>query len=141
MKKLHIVALLLAATISVAQPQESVESMKSRVDAASEKDQVDLCTRIAERQLQALDKAYNDGNQEAAKAALQDVGTYGVKATDAARNTGKRMKQTEIAMRKIAARLEDIRKTLDVDDRPAVGEVVQRLEKARTELLNRMFRK
>ena len=51
------------------------------------------------------------------------------------------MKQTEIAMRKMSRRLEAIRKTLEVDDRPPVGEAIQKLESARSELLNRMFRK
>ena len=141
MKTLLLIPVLLTATIAVARAQESVESMKARVESASEKDQVELCTRIAERQLEALDKAYNAGDQKQAEAALDDVATYGVKAADASRNTGKRLKQTEIAIRKMASRLDDIRKTLDVDQRPAVGEVVRKLEKARTELLNRMFRK
>jgi len=141
MKTLFLVTVMLAGVMSVARSQETVEAMKSRVEAASEKDQVELCARIAERQLEALDKAYNDGDLKKAETALRDVGIYGVKAADAARNTGKRMKQTEIAIRKMASRLDDIRKTLDIDQRPAVAEVVTQLERARTDLLNRMFRK
>ena len=76
-----------------------------------------------------------------AQAALADVVNYGVKAAQISGATGKRMKQTEIAMRKISARLEAIRKTLDVDDRPMLAEAVQKLDAARSELLNRMFRK
>jgi hypothetical protein len=37
--------------------------------------------------------------------------------------------------------MESIRKTLEVDDRPAVAEAIQKIENARSELLNRMFRK
>jgi hypothetical protein len=141
MKKLSIVVLVLLSALALADKQESVESLKARARNAQPKDQVELCTRIAERQLEALDKAYNGGTAKDAQAALSDVVSYGVKAAQASSETGKRMKNTEIAMRKMSLRLEAIRKTLDIDDRPPVGEAIQKLETARTELLNRMFRK
>jgi hypothetical protein len=141
MKKLLIVVLVLLSALALADKEEPVESLKARAEQAHPKDQVELCTRIAERQLDALDKAYNDGTVQEAQAALSDVVRYGVKAAQVSGETGKRMKNTEIAMRKMSLRLEAIRKTLDIDDRPPVGEAIQQLEAARTELLNRMFRK
>ena len=104
MKKLWIiVVVLLSALAWASDKQESIESLKARADQAQPKDQVVLFTRIAERQLDALDKAYNGGTVREAQAALADVVTYGVKAAQVSGETGKRMKQTEIAMRKIAA--------------------------------------
>jgi hypothetical protein len=142
MKKFWIVALALSSTFTLASSkQDSIESLKARAEQANPKDQVDLCTHIAERQLDTLDKAYNEGNIMQARAALADVQGYGVKAAEMSRQTGKHMKQTEIALRKMAGRLEAIRKTLDVDDRPPVGEAVQKLEAARSELLTTMFKK
>ena len=141
MKKLLIIAMVLASAAALADTQESVESLKARADHAHPKDRVELYTRIAERQLNAFDKAYNGGTVKEAQEALADVVTYGVKAAAVSGETGKRMKQTEIAMRKMSGRLEAIRKTLDVDDRPPVAEAIQKLEAARNELLNRMFRK
>jgi hypothetical protein len=141
MQKLSIVVLVLLSALVLADTQEAVESLKARAQNAQPKDQVELCTRIAERQLEALDKAYSGGTVQQAQAALSDVVTYGVKAAQASSATGKRMKPTEIAMRKMSLRLEAIRKTLDIDDRPPVGEAIQKLEAARTALLNRMFRK
>jgi hypothetical protein len=102
---------------------------------------VELLTEVAERQLQTADKAYSDGDVRQAQAALNDVTEYGVKAAQVSAQTGKKMKHTEIALRKISNRLEVIRKTLNVDDRPPVASAVEKLEQARTELLNRMFRK
>ena len=142
MKKLCImVVVLLSALAWASDKQESVESLKARAGQAQAKDQVELFTRIAERQLDALDKAYNGGTDREAKVALTDVVTYGVNAARVSSETGKRMKQTEIAMRKMVGRLEAIRRTLDVDDRPPLVDAVQQLETARSELLNRMFRK
>ena len=136
-----ITVVLLSAFALASSKQESIESLKQRADRANPKDQVELCTHIAERQLDALDKAYIDGNIAQARTALADVQGYGVKAAEMSRKTGKRMKQTEIALRKMTGRLEAIRKTLEVDDRPPVGEAVQKLESARSELLTSMFKK
>ena len=142
MKKFLIIVVVLLSVLAWASgQQESIEALKARADQAQPKDQVDLFTHIAERQLDALDKAYNGGTVREAQAALADVVTYGVKAAQISSATGKRMKQTEIAMRKISGRLEAIRKTLDLDDRPLLAAAVQKLDTARNELLNRMFRK
>ena len=142
MKKLLIIVVVLLSALAWASgQQESIEALKARADQAPPKDQVELFTHIAERQLDSLDKAYNGGTVRQSQAALADVVTYGVKAAQVSSATGKRMKQTEIAMRKISSRLEAIRKTLDVDDRPPLADAIQKIEAARTELLNRMFRK
>ena len=142
MKKFLItVVVLLSALAWASDNQESIESLKLRADQARPKDQAELFTRIAELQVDALGRAYNGGTVREAQAALADVVTYGVKAAKVSSETGRRMKQTEIAMRKISGRLEAIRKTLDLDDRPPLADAVQKLETARTELLNRMFRK
>jgi hypothetical protein len=140
-KLLIMVVVLLSALTWASGQQESIEALKARADQAQPKDQVDLFTHIAERRLDSLDKAFNGGTVREAQAALADVVAYGVKAAQVSATTGKRMKQTEIAMRKISVRLEGIRKTLDLDDRPPLADAVQKLDAAHNELLNRMFRK
>ncbi len=140
MKKVLIVVLVFLAALAWAE-KESVDALKARAEKSHPKEQVELYTEIAERQLDALDKAYNGGTVQQAQSALADVVQYGVKAADLSGETRKKMKHTEIALRKMTGRLENIRKTLDVDDRPPVAEAIQKLEAARTELLNRMFSK
>jgi hypothetical protein len=142
MRKLWIivVALLPALAWAFGQP-ESIEALKARAEQAQPRDQVELFTRIAERQLDFFDKAYDGGTVQQTQAALADVVICGVKAAQASGESGKRMKQTEIALRKMTGRLEAIRKTLAVDDRPPVAEAIQKLDTARSELLNRMFKK
>ncbi len=142
MTKLWIAVLVVLASLpAFAGQPESLDALKARAAAAPQKEQVELFTRIAEYQLQVADAAYSDGNVQQAEAALHDIADYGVKAAHASAQTGKRMKPTEIALRKISNRLEVIRKALNVDDRPAVASALEQLEQARTELLNRMFRK
>jgi hypothetical protein len=141
MKKLSTLVLIFALAGAALADKESIDELKARVERSNPKDQVELCTKIAQRQVDTLDKAYNAGDVQQARAALADVVTYGVRAAQQAAQTGKRMKQTEIAMRKMSARLEGIRRSLDLDERTPVGDAISKLEKARTELLNRMFRK
>lgn len=133
--------LLLLSLSAFADKPESIDALKTRAAAARDKEQVDLLTKVAERQLQTADKAYNDGDVQQAQAAVNDVSEYGVKAAQVSAETGKKMKHTEIALRKISTRLEVIRKTLTLDDRPPVASAIEKLEQARSELLNRMFRK
>jgi len=142
LRPLFLVLLVVLSLPAFARKPESVDELKARAAAAREpKQQVDLFIKITERQLQAADNAYSSGDIPQARAALDDVVEYGVKAAQTSVASGKKMKHTEIALRKVSARLEDIRKTLNVDDRPPVAAAVDKLEQARTDLLSRMFRK
>ncbi len=141
MKKLLFIVVALLSIAAWADKRESIDALKARAEKANPKQQVQIYTEIAERQLDALDKAYNGGTVREAQAALADVVDYGVKAAQVSAQSGKRMKHTEIAMRRMSGRLEAIRKSLDVDDRPPVADAIQKLEAARTALLNRMFSK
>ncbi len=140
-KNLVWVGVLLLPALAFADKNESVDALKARLKTVSGGDHVVLCTKIAERQLDALDKAYTDGDLQNAQAALSDVVTFGLQAAQTARETGKKMKHTEIAMRRMSIRLEAIRRSLSVDDRPPVATAIEKLEAARSELLNQMFKK
>jgi hypothetical protein len=136
-----ILVLALMPAVLHAGNQETIEELKARANAADGKKHVELCVDVAKRQLKAADAAYTAGNNEQARAALADVVQYGLKAAGAAVATRKRMKHTEIDLRRIDQRLDAIRKSLDTDERPPVAEAYQKLEAARSELLNAMFRK
>jgi hypothetical protein len=94
---------------------------------------------IAELQLKAADTAFSAGEAEKGQAAVTDVVSYAERAGEAARSSRKHIKNAEIHIRKIARRLDDIRRTLNFEDRPPVQAAVDRLEHVRTELLARMF--
>ena len=67
--------------------------------------------------------------------------TYSEKARDAATQTRKRLKNVEIDVRKMAAKLRDIKRTLAFEDQPPVEQAIDRLEDIRTTLLKEMFAK
>ena len=118
---------------------ESLKALEARAEAARPQDQPALYTEIAERQVVAADHLYNAGRVDDAVAAVKDVVKYSEKARDAAVKTGKRLKQTEIVVRKMAAKLRDVKRSLSFEDQPPVQEAVDHLESVRTDLQAHMF--
>lgn len=70
---------------------------------------------------------------------MGEVMTYARRAADAATTSNKRIKQTEIDLRKLEHRVRDIEASLSVDDRPPMEKAVQELEQVRADLLAKMF--
>ena len=120
---------------------ESIAQLIGRADLARLEDRPAIYAEIAERQLRNADQLYNEGKSDQAEAAVKDVVLYSDKAADAATKSGKKLKNTEIAMRKMAEKLRDINRSLSFDDQPPVQAAIEHLEGLRTELLNRMFGK
>lgn len=120
---------------------EAVQALKTQAEGKDPDDQVEMFVKVAELQLRTLTKAYDSGTPEQAEAALKDVLDYGVKAAKSSQETRKRMKQTEIAIRKITNRLEGLSRTLSFDERQPMATTIKQLEGARSELLHSMFKK
>jgi hypothetical protein len=120
---------------------ESVEQLIARSEIVRPEDRPALYVEIARRKADAADKLYNDGNAEAGKAALQDVLTYFQKATDSSIATGKKQKDTEITLRKMAAKFRDLKRTVVFEDQAPIQKAVDDLERMRTDLLAAMFGK
>lgn len=141
-KLVLILVLIVMAVASWAAPnQPTVDDLKARLANARPEDRGNICLQIAERQVAAADKLYTDGKIEEGQAAVQDVVTYSSQAGDAVRDSGRRLKNTEISLRKMARRLTDIKHTLPSDSQPPVQAAIDSLEKTRTDLLNHMFGK
>jgi len=137
-----ILAIAAAAAVSLAVPKEvSVEELKARVANARPDERVNLCLEIAGHQVTAADKLYNEGNVVEAQSAIRDVVSYAGQAGEAASQTGHHLKNTEIAMRKMAHRLADIKRNLAFENQATVQTAIESLERIRTELLDRMFGK
>jgi hypothetical protein len=89
--------------------------------------------KSAEEPLDALKaRAQNAKPQEQAH-------LFATVATEAARKSGKHLKDTEILLRATARRLDDVGRTLNFDDRPYVQTAVKQVEKLRQQLLDHMF--
>jgi hypothetical protein len=121
--------------------QPTIEELKARVANASIADRPPLCIHISERQLGAADRFYVAGDSDQAKAALADVITYSELARDSAIQSRKHEKQSEIAIRKMARKLADLKHTVSHEDQEQVQNTVDRLQHIRDDLLFAMFPK
>ncbi len=135
-----ILAVLLGTVLTAwARKEETLEALKSRAESAKVADRPGICTEIAERQLDAAHTLYTDGKAEQARAAIDDVVLYSERAGDAAATSGKKLKHTEIVVRKMAHKLRDLKRTLSFEDQSPVQNAIDRLEHVRTDLLSKMF--
>lgn len=119
--------------------QPGGSELKARADAAQGGERVSLSLDYAHQQLELANKLYTDGDVEKAEAAIEEVLTYSQRATVAATTANKKLKQTEIDLRKLEHRMRDIGQSLSIDDRPPVEKTVQELEELRADLLAKMF--
>jgi hypothetical protein len=131
--------LMLACSLAAVAREETVDELKAKVGSAKSSDQPKLCLEIARLQLDAAEKSYQGGQLPQAQELLKDVVDYAQKAGDAARQSRKHIKKTEIEVRKMSRRLQDLKPTVDLDSRQPVQDAINRLEHIRTQLLMQMF--
>ncbi|MFI5089530.1 MAG: hypothetical protein ACHP7P_05690 [Terriglobales bacterium] len=141
MRWLHIplVVFLLSAFAIAKSADEPLEALKARAENAKPQDQAYLFATIARREVNEADRFYTEGDITNATKAVDDVVNYAARATEAARKSGKHLKDTEILLRATARRLDDVGRTLNFDDRPYVEAAVKQVEKLRQQLLDHMF--
>jgi hypothetical protein len=134
-------ALILAPLTLSGRDEPTVDELKGRVANASVRDRPPLCLRIAERQLETADRSYAAGQDAKSTAALVDVVAYSELSRDYAIQSHKHEKQCEIAIRKFARKLTDVKHTVPHEDQEQVQNTIDRLEHIRDDLLLAMFPK
>lgn len=132
---------LVSAGSTFAFKQETLQELIQQAENAKPEDQAKLYVRVAERQLKSADQFYTAGNVQGAREAVGDIVSYSGKATEAAITRRKKMKDVEIAVRKMADRLRDIKRTLNFEDQAPVQKAIEKMETMRTQLLSAMFGK
>jgi hypothetical protein len=125
----------------IGREQPTLDELKARVPNASIADRPVLCIHIAERQLDDADRFYVAGDSGQAQAALADVVAFSELARDYSIQSHKHEKQSEIAIRKMARKLADMKHTVSHDDQEQVQTTVGRLQRIRDDLLAAMFPK
>lgn len=141
MKRLFVLFLLLVAAVASPAKEKTIAELVQEAQAAKPDHQAKLYVEIAERQLSAADKLYESGNSDAARANIEDVKQYSTRAANAAISSHKRLKQTEISLRKMESKLQDMAHSLDYSDQRPVQAAADQLETLRGHLLMAMFGK
>jgi hypothetical protein len=136
-----LLARLLAALLAHAATEPTIDQLKARVETAGVGDKPKLCVQIAQRQLTTADKLYIASENEKGQVALNDTLTYSESARDYAIKSHKYEKQTEIAMRGMIRKLNDMLHTLSRDEQGPIKDAIGRLQRVRDDLLQSMFPK
>ncbi len=139
MHRLAPILLLLLLRPVVAPGQSSLEAMKAEADKASGGKQAKLYAQLADRLVEVADQQFNQGNSVQGHATVQEVLQYASKAHDIAVRTRDNRKEVEIHLRETQRHLENVKRTLAAEDRPALDEVEKKLAELRQELLDAMF--
>jgi flagellin-specific chaperone FliS len=137
------VALLLTLSLALfAQSSpDRLAQLKAKAAAANPSEQEKLFLEIARAEFGEAKNAYAAGNAQQAQLALSDLESYARRASQLALEHRKRIKNTEIELRKISDRLKNLKPTLNVEDRAPVQQAIDTIEKLRTDLMSRMFSK
>ena len=132
-----ILALLFCCV--AASKTESPAELKTRADNAHGGEEAKLSIEYAQVELEHANDLFTEGDVDQAQAAITSVMEYVRKGATAAKSSGKRLKQTEIELRKLQKRMKDIAESLNLDDRPPVLKSVDEIEQVRAGLLTAMF--
>ncbi|MGH9512728.1 MAG: hypothetical protein ACRD2U_11400 [Terriglobales bacterium] len=144
-RRIPITALLVALSLPAigfkGDQEDKIPGLIERAQSAPLRQQPGLYANIAERQLKRADELYSAGETGKARALLAEVLTYSDKASNAAIQSGKHLKNTEIAIRKMSFKLRDIKREVTFNDQAPLQNASDHLETLRTDLLARMFKK
>jgi hypothetical protein len=138
MRKRASILLLLFLAMAAAADDRNVDQLKAEAERPGP-DQAKACAEVAERLVSVADKLFTDGESVKAQAAVQEILQYAQRARDLAIRNRKKMKETEIHLRRSRRALDDMRRTLAAEDRPQVEAVEKKLEQFGEDILEAMF--
>lgn len=127
------------ALAAVAQPPDPLAILKQRAEAARGGARVRLFIDLARQHLDLADQEFAAGAADRAQQRVHDALGAVEQATEASLHSGKRLKETEIELRKLQHRCDEIAHSVDFQDRPPLAAAVKKLEQLRQKLLDRMF--
>jgi len=132
------VLLLLCFTLAALADDKNLDQLKAEAERPGA-DQAKQCAEVAERLVPVADKLFTDGESVKGHATVQEILEYGKRARKLAIAGRKKMKDTEIHLRRCRRALENMRRTLAAEDRPAVEAVEKQLEQFGEDILEAMF--
>ena len=138
---LFVIAMMALVPSALCAADPTVDGLKAKLSSTSIGDRPKLCLQIAEKQMAETTKLYAASEDDQAQPALTDVVAYSELARDYAIQSNKHQKETEIAVRGMTRKLNEILHSLGHDEQGPVKEALSRLQRVRDDLLAAMFRK
>jgi hypothetical protein len=133
-----IIIVFLAASLSAA-TQLSTEELRAKLQQSTGGDAAKLAVEIASRNVEQASAEFTAGNSDRAHALIAEAAQLVERAGAAAMESNKKVKDTEISVRKLERRLEDIHRTVSFEDQDEIEESTKIIARVRNQLLDRMF--
>lgn len=134
-----LAVVLLLAWLPAFAKDETTAELKARAEATTGDQQSVLYAQVVQREIEDANQLFTVGEVEKAQSTVKEAVRDAEKARDAALERSRKIKDTEIHLRKAEHRLNDIRRTLALEDQPAVQEAVDQIAAVRKQLLDVMF--
>ncbi len=131
------IALLLAACCAA--QQSASTDLQRKADQASGAECVRYSMQVARKSLEDAAKLFDGGEVQAAHSAIDVSVNYVRRSVDCSVEARKGEKAAEIELRGLVRRMDDIRRTVDTEDRPHLAQSISELEKQRDRLLKALF--
>jgi|SRR5579871_7261 len=128
-------------SLHAAPADQTTDQLKARFKDASDRDRPKIGVEIARQQMAEADKLYAANDFDKAKDTLTDAVNYAELARDYAIQSHRYQKQSEIAVRGIIRRLNDLLHSLPRENQPPLQDAIKRLQRVRDDLLAAMFPK
>ncbi|HEY6307455.1 MAG TPA: hypothetical protein VI488_13460 [Candidatus Angelobacter sp.] len=136
-----LTAILLLVLLGTGAPtaQKDLDTLKAEAEKATGGQQAKLYSELADRLVDVADQQFSQGSSVQGHATVQEVLQDANKAHDIALRTHDQRKEVEIHLRLTQRHLENLKRTLAAEDRPALDEVEKKLAELRQELQDSMF--
>jgi hypothetical protein len=121
--------------------EEKLAQLKAHAEKMHEQDRGRIYSDIARELTEIASQQFAEGHPELAQASVKESVSYAEKATNSAKMHNKKIKDTEISLRECARRLEEIRRSVLVEEQPPLKEAITQIDMLRKQLLDHMFKK
>ena len=138
MQRFAAILIVLLVALASSGIDKTIDQLKTDAERA-DNDQARACAEVAERLVAVADKQFTDGESVKGQGTVQEILQYAKRARDLAIKGRKKMKETEIHLRRGRRALENMRRTLAAEDRPPVEAVEKQLEQFGEDILEAMF--
>ncbi len=138
MRRHYPILILLLLTLAAFADDKTLDQLKAEAEHA-DNNQAKVSAEVAEKLVAVANKQFTDGESVKGHATVQEILEYATRARDLAIKNRKKMKDTEIHLRRCRHALENMRRTLAAEDRPAVEAVEKKLEQFGQDILEAMF--
>src|SRR5262249_7150082 len=115
-----------------------LEQLKAQTDRADD-DQAKTCAQFAERLISVANKQFSDGKSVKNQTTVQKILKYATRAHNLVIKNRKKMKNTEIHLRRSRRTLKNMRRTLAAKDHPPIEAVEKKLKQFGQKILEAMF--